>query len=141
MTLLPFLISGFRPGNGKTKLLVPFWLVGHLFCFPFPMFQVDCQIPGWLGDSTPGKPRKVVPASFLLSHFTFILGVCFSYSFLVPQQKKKQGHCLLIPSLLSRRAERANSVTLRFVSAKEIAILTSNLKTLETKESLSMVDF
>lgn len=53
----------------------------------------------------------------------------------------KETKSLLIPSLLSRRAELANPVTLRFVSAKEIAILKSNFKTLETKESVSLVDF
>lgn len=116
-------------------------LVGRaLLLFSFPDFPGGLPIPGWLGGPIPVKLGKVVPASFPLS--TYLHPQCLLFLLLSrPPLNTEQSHCLLMSLLLSRGAELANSVTLRFVSAKGIAILKSNFKTLETKESLSMVDF
>lgn len=77
---------------------------------------------------------------FFLSLSVFLL----SWLFLLPlfscspsKQINKQSRHLLIPSFLSRRKELTNSVILRFIPARKLAILKSNFKTLKTKESLS----
>ena len=72
-----------------------------------------------------GVKIAVAPHLFFHSLFVFSLGFFFfsSYTLLAPHQKYKQNRCLFIPSLLSRRKELANSVTLRFIPAREIAIL------------------
>lgn len=52
------------------------------------------------------------------------------------KQINKQSRYLLKLSFLSRRKELTNSVILRFIPARKLAILKSNFKTLKTKESL-----